>query len=1413
MKTKRVTGMIAAAAVFMQCAGITAGAAYSFDETAGMYSCDFADCVTEAVTEPETVSYNGLDIHLQPGDSISASDGVVFAGNGAAETRCIEYTPEYDGILNVTYYMNNNASKYMYSYIYDGTDGTVEAQVTTGGRADALLTAVCSAGHTYYLYSVGNGSNDYGQQIKYVTYTVPELGEQVDPQLTYHFAMDESDEGITYYGAHGFEPGQTGSAASFDGGYAELDVFPLGSSFTFSAWVKPSELGSWERLFDFGSGTDSYIFLTLNEGSGLPRLAVKNGGDEENITSSVLLRSDVWAYVTVTMTGSMASIYINGEKTASGLIKTPVSSLSGSTGNYIGKSQYASDPNYSGMIDEIEIYNYAMDAGEITARMKETAAAVSGFAEIKTEIETGETPRLPAYAEVIYENGMTSKTPVEWSGLEPVMTQGEHIIMGKTTIAGTEYEVKASVNAVSESLDENYSVTRSLNFVKNTGTSFVEAIYDVYTEKTDELLLRLTVTGDDGTSEEQSVTFTPSDGGGEVSAKIELGSEAAEYTVKSQLLNNVTGEPVTAERERVISMSSNYADAADISLEKDSIFEKSAETGLEYVKSIDVDRLLAPSYEMHELEAPNGAQRYGGWERKGANNWTSSGGAETYTLAGHSLGHWMSAAAVFYRETGDEEILDMLDYAVEKLDELQRTTGSGYIGGCEETVFERCFAGDANWVDGYWVPWYGVHKIYQGLLDAYDYTENTKAFTVLKKFADWAADGTAGLTDAQMQSVLNVEYGGMNEIFARMYEITGDEEYLDTAVRFTHDSVLDPLADGRDELTGLHANTQIPKIIGAAEIYEQDPEDHEDYRRAAENFWHFVNDDRGYVIGGNSIAEHFETEGAETLGIKTCESCNTYNMMRLTEHLFDWDHNSEYMDWYEKALYNHILGQQDPDTGAKMYFVSLLQGHHRVYEVKDESWWCCTGTGMENPGRYTRTAYYEDGDALYVNLYMPGSYTWEEKGLTFSVETEYPYSDKVKITVISGTADADIKLRAPGWLEENMTASAHSENYMSGGGEYLTVPGTWTEGDVIDITIPMNVRVYESRTEGQIAYEYGPVVLAAELGTVEGVPGVEEYISNETRIDSVTADVPYIITNGEDPKNFVSAVDTSSLTFKIDGEYVSDGNDVLLRPFYEIHHSFHNVYWNLDSGGDEYEKRLNDITIDKVEPDGQQDEIGHGLQSQDSHQGTFNGGGTTYFFRDAYGSADAYFSYSLEVDGSAQNYLFVRYWGSDVPFSSDNVDYTRDFNILIDGQKLASQQINNNAPGSPYDVFYTIPREYTDGKETVTVRFEVKDDRTCAGGILQMRTTSSDSMETEQPPAVTAEAKNGTVTFDSEYDESCGYDMYIALYDSDGRLAGLEKNAASGAFAAESGTYTLKAFFWNGMEPKYESTVIDGLTV
>ncbi len=759
----------------------------------------------------------------------------------------------------------------------------------------------------------------------------------------------------------------------------------------------------------------------------------------------------------------------------------------------------------------------------------------------------------------------------------------------------------------------------------------------------------------------------------------------------------------------------------DVTL-NEGMFKTSQELGLEYVLKMDVDRMLAPSFEMANLPTPNGVARYGGWEKKGASNWGWS--ADTFTLAGHTLGHWMSAASVLYASTKNEEVKEKLDYAVAQLKYIQDTTKHGYIGGCSEETFIKCFNGDTNWANNYWVPWYGVHKIYQGLIDAYEFTGNSEALNVCVNFADWAMDGLNKMTDSQVQSMLNVEYGGMNDVFAELHEITGREEYLVTARRFTHDNILNPLINSQDSLAGLHANTQIPKIIGAAEIFEQDSEKYQSYGKGAKFFWDRVVNHRSFVIGGNSVSEHFEAIGLESLHHKTAESCNTYNMLKLTEHLYNWEHDSKYMDYYEKALYNHVLGSQDPETGNKMYFVSLLQGHYRIYGTPFDSFWCCTGTGMENPGRYSKCIYYKDGEELYVNLYIPSTVNWKEKGLTFTQETNYPYEDTVKITVAEGNADATLKFRVPGWAKSGVTASFNGNTYTKTGAGYLEITGNFKKGDVIELTIPMELAIYNSRTQNQVAFTYGPVVLAAPLGTTN-FPN--DTVEKETGLDTTTTDVPYIVYDGDDINELVTLVDRESLTFKLNGAYMSEGEDVSLKPFYEIHHQFHNVYWNMNMAGDLFLKRLNNVTVDQVQPDGQQDELGHDLNGNclgTNHNGSFSSGGNNYMWRDAWGVKDAYFSYMLGVDGEAKNYLCVAYWGSDVPFGNGGKTYTRDFSIFVDDVKVGTQVVNNNKPGSPYYCYYEIPEEVTNGKEAVTVKFMANGELCCAGGVLEARTVS-----------------------------------------------------------------------------------------
>lgn len=793
------------------------------------------------------------------------------------------------------------------------------------------------------------------------------------------------------------------------------------------------------------------------------------------------------------------------------------------------------------------------------------------------------------------------------------------------------------------------------------------------------------------------------------------------YSVKAMLWDKfmkplIYGKTIVYEENEGV----GFVAMDDVTL-NEGMFRTSQELGLEYVLKMDVDRMLAPSFEMAGLPTPNAVSRYGGWEKKGASNWGWS--ADTFTLAGHTLGHWMSAASVLYASTKNTEVKEKLDYAVTQLKYIQDTTKHGYIGGCSEETFKKCFNGDTNWANNYWVPWYGVHKIYQGLIDAYEFAGNSEALNVCVNFADWAMDGLNKMTDAQVQSMLNVEYGGMNDVFAELYEITGREEYLVTARRFTHDNILNPLINSEDKLAGLHANTQIPKIIGAAEIFEQDSNKYQSYGKGAKFFWDRVVNSRSYVIGGNSVSEHFEAIGLESLHHKTAESCNTYNMLKLTEHLYNWEHDSKYMDYYEKALYNHVLGSQDPVTGNKMYFVSLLQGHYRIYGTPFDSFWCCTGTGMENPGRYSKCIYYKDGEELYVNLYIPSTVNWKEKGLTLTQETNYPYEDTVKITVAEGESDATLKFRVPGWAKSGVTATFGGNTYTKTNAGYLEITGSFKKGDVITLTIPMELAIYNSRTQNQVAFTYGPVVLAAPLGTAD-FPN--DTVEKETGLDTTTTDVPYIVYDGDDINELVTLVDRESLTFKLNGAYMSEGEDVSLKPFYEIHHQFHNVYFNMNMAGDLFLKRLNNVTIDQVQPDGQQDELGHDLNTNCTgyHNGSFSANGNNYMWRDAWGTPDAYFSYMLGVDGEAKNYLCVAYWGSDVPFGNGGKTYQRDFSIFVEDVKIATQVINNNKPNSPYYCYYEIPENLTNGKEAVIVKFMANGELCCAGGVIEARTVS-----------------------------------------------------------------------------------------
>lgn len=597
-----------------------------------------------------------------------------------------------------------------------------------------------------------------------------------------------------------------------------------------------------------------------------------------------------------------------------------------------------------------------------------------------------------------------------------------------------------------------------------------------------------------------------------------------------------------------------FADKRNITL-LNSVFSQSEKIGREYLDGVDIDKLLSPIFEAHNMPAPNNAKRYGGWERKSANNWEKS--PETFSLAGHSLGHFLSAFSECYAKSGDEKLKQKILYIVSQLESVQNNAKSGYIGGCKENCFTELFDKNlTSWAEGYWVPWYNLHKIFKGLTDAYSVTEDQTVLRVLLRFADWACDGLSDFSDEDFEKMLEYEHGGMNEVFANLYRITKNEKYLYFAEKFTHKKLFRFLLKGEDKLDGWHANTQIPKVTGMAAIYAAAPETHKEYRTAAENFWRFVTQDHSYAIGGNSDKEHFEKKGKETLSKKTCESCNTYNMMRLCEYLFSFKQKSEYFDWYENALLNHILAQQD-ESGAKMYFVSLLQGHHRTYEKKYKSWWCCTGTGMENPEKYENNIFFFDGSTLYINLYIPSRL--ETDGISLEINTDYPYSDKISIAVKHNTEIDSLKLRIPEFSHKAAAIRHGAKEFREIEKGYFTVSNI-KGGDTVELTLPMEITEYKSREKDVCALKYGPVTLCAPLGKI--TDKVSEYISNELLIDDITVEYPSLLLNGKSADTCVEISDRKKLIFKIPAKYSTLGTPIILKPFFETRHEFYTVYFD-----------------------------------------------------------------------------------------------------------------------------------------------------------------------------------------------------------------------------------------------------------
>ena len=727
-------------------------------------------------------------------------------------------------------------------------------------------------------------------------------------------------------------------------------------------------------------------------------------------------------------------------------------------------------------------------------------------------------------------------------------------------------------------------------------------------------------------------------------------------------------------------------------------FQQAMDLDRQYLLSLDLDRLLHNFRGTAHL--PSSAQPLGGWE------------APNCELRGHFVGHYLSACALMYAATGDRKLKDKGDKLVAELAKCQEAMKSGYLSAFPEEFIDRVEARKKVWA-----PWYTLHKIYAGLADMHLLCDNRQALEVARKMCDWAKARTDRLSEEQMQHMLGVEHGGMNDALAEIYALTGEESCLKLARRFCHKAVLDPLARREDKLTGLHANTQFPKIIGAGRLYELTGE--ESFRTMVNFFWDVVTRERSYVIGGNSNHEHFGPKDklSEQLSDQTTESCNTYNMLKMTRHVFCWDPKAEYSDYYERALYNHILASQDPKDGMMCYYVPLKSGSAKTYSRPNDSFWCCVGTGVENHARYGESVYFHDGGkTLYVNLFIASELTWNAKGLTVRQETKYPEQQSTRLVLTcKGPVELSLNIRHPYWAASGFQIAVNGQKQPADSkpGSYATVSRLWKSGDTVEVAMPMSLRT-ESMPDNKkmVAFLYGPLVLCGPAVSPKEYPVV---VREDGEVLSAVRPVP-----GE-PLTFSGS---SSVFCWPEG---TAAGEVRLIPFYRQHSGPCVVYWNVLTPGEwkqkqeqrkaelAREKEVEARTVDAVRMGDEQSERGHQLKGEKTGSGTF----MSRKWRHA--TDGGWFSFEMKVVPDKPLELLVAYWGGDTG--------AREFDILVDGTKLATQKLDRNKPDEFYDQTYPLPQELAKGKEKVTVKFQALPGK-WAGGVFDLRIVAP---KTEKP--------------------------------------------------------------------------------
>ena len=563
-----------------------------------------------------------------------------------------------------------------------------------------------------------------------------------------------------------------------------------------------------------------------------------------------------------------------------------------------------------------------------------------------------------------------------------------------------------------------------------------------------------------------------------------------------------------------------------------------------YMMRLPSDRLLH-NFRVN-ASLPSSATPLGGWEDPQCE------------LRGHFVGHYLSACALLYAATGDTAIKAKADELVAGIAECQaKLDDNGYVSAFPAELFDRL---DRR--VNVWAPFYTLHKIMAGLLDMKTQAGNDQAFDTLVKLAAWVDAWTAAKTEEHMQDILNTEYGGMNEVLYNLAAVTGDNRWAKTGDRFTKKVFFTPLAMRRDELKGQHMNTHVPQVTGAARRYELSS----DYRFAdvAQFFFETVSESRTYATGGSSNNEHWLTSPnhlAAEMRISSHhqECCCSYNMMKLARHLYSWSADSRLIDYYERNLVNHRLGAIEPETGHTSYFLSLAPGAWKTTCTEDQSFWCCTGTGVEEFAKLNDTIYAHDDDSLFVNLYFASTVNWKERGVRLKQATSFPESEHTELTIEKTPAKAwTLRLRIPAWTTAENFVAINGKRLQTVGtpGSYLALTRAWKAGDRVELTMPMRLTaepLADDRT--QQAFLYGPLVLAGQFPKAGLAEDLEHHQGPEIQ-EAPAVDVPPLKSSGADPATWIKPVPGEALTFR------AIGQELTLKPLNQSWQRFA-VYWTV----------------------------------------------------------------------------------------------------------------------------------------------------------------------------------------------------------------------------------------------------------